>query len=52
MLPVIADLVAIHQTIMTGCYGIVMDDLDTVGILMNGHHLIDQTTGNGIPVAQ
>ena len=37
---------------MTGCYGIVMDDFDTVGILMNGHHLIGQTTGNGITITQ
>ena len=35
-------MVAIQQTGMTGCYSIVMNDLDTVGILMNGYHLVGQ----------
>lgn len=51
MLPVIADLVAIEQSGMTGCHGIVADYRDVVGILMNGHHLIGQTTRSGITVA-
>ena len=51
MLPVIADLVAIQQTDMTGCYNIVMNDFDTIGILMNGYHLVGQMTRYGITIA-
>ena len=48
MLPVITDLVAIQQTGMTSCYSIVMNDLNTVGILMNGYHLVGQAARYGI----
>ena len=50
MLPVVANLIAIHETHMTGDARVLGIDLNPIQVEMRAHHLVRELAGHGITI--